>query len=318
MTPANIILHHYATSPFSEKVRLILGYKSVAWQSVMIPRIMPKPDVVALTGGYRRTPFMQIGADIYCDTALICDELERRFPSPTLYPTDAPRGLVDTLAMWADTALFWQGAVGYAFQPKAMAVIFADTPPDAAKAFALDRAAMRAGAPRIGPFESAGALKVFLQRLDSMLEAQPFLLSSRPSLADFSAYHPLWFVRRIEPIKSILDSTRNVLPWMDRMSAIGHGSVSKLSSAEAITLAHGSAAVTSDSPWQDEHGIDAGTRVTITPLDYAFDAVAGELVVSTANELAIKRTDERAGEVVVHFPRVGYKLERAAALSHNP
>ena len=70
------ILHHYPTSPFAEKIRLILGYKKLAWQSVIIPRIMPKPDLTALTGGYRRTPVMQIGADIYCDTALIADVLD--------------------------------------------------------------------------------------------------------------------------------------------------------------------------------------------------------------------------------------------------
>ncbi|MES3013082.1 MAG: glutathione S-transferase N-terminal domain-containing protein, partial [Pseudomonadota bacterium] len=69
---SELILHHYAGSPFSEKVRLILGFKGLAWRSVIVPNIMPKPDVVALTGGYRRTPFMQIGADIYCDTALMC------------------------------------------------------------------------------------------------------------------------------------------------------------------------------------------------------------------------------------------------------
>ena len=306
---SNIILHHYPTSPFSEKVRLILGYKAIAWQSVLIPRIMPKPDVVALTGGYRRTPFMQIESDIYCDTALICDELERRFPTPTLYPETVPQGLVDTLAQWADTTLFWQGSVGYVFQPKALAFLFADAPPEAAKAFAVDRAEMRKGTPRVGPAEAAGALKVFLHRLDAMLEHSPYLLSNTPSLADFSAYHPLWFVRRIEPIAGIFNSTTNVLPWMDRMAAIGHGTPSKYSSGDAIALAAATPTVVAPMPWQDEHGIEAGALVNITPLDYAFDPVAGALVVSTANHLAIKRVDERAGEVIVHFPRVGYVLE---------
>ena len=311
---SNIILHHYATSPFAEKTRLILGYKAISWQSVLIPQIMPKPDVVALTGGYRRTPFMQIGADIYCDTALIAEKLEQQFPTPSLYPQGVPRGLVDTVAQWADTTLFWQAAIGYAFQGKSMPFIFAGVPPEVAKAFATDRAAMRAGAPRVPAAESAGALRVFLQRLDSMLATQQFLLSSTPSLADFSAYHPLWFVRRIEPIAAILAGVKNVLPWMDRMAAIGHGTIAKLSSTEAIAIATtaGSRAESGDAPWQDEHGIDRGTQVAITPLDYAFNAVVGELVLSTSNELAIKRTDERAGEVVVHFPRVGYKLERVA------
>ena len=89
---ADIILHHYPTSPFSEKVRLVLGYKNLSWQSVVIPMIMPKPDVVALTGGYRKTPFMQIGADIYCDSALICDVLEHIQPTPALFPEMRRRG----------------------------------------------------------------------------------------------------------------------------------------------------------------------------------------------------------------------------------
>ena len=111
----DLILHHYSTSPFSEKIRLILGYKKLAWKSVVIPPIMPKPDVVALTGGYRKTPFLQIGADIYCDTALICDILEHRQPTPTLYPAHN-KGLARVLAQWADSTLFWT-AMAWNFSP---------------------------------------------------------------------------------------------------------------------------------------------------------------------------------------------------------
>src|ERR1700743_2148157 len=99
-----LILHHYAMSPFSEKIRLIFGLKKLAWRSVDIPPVMPKPDVVALTGGYRKTPVLQGGADIYCDTALIARVLEARQGEPTLYPADAP--LAVPLAQWADSYLF--------------------------------------------------------------------------------------------------------------------------------------------------------------------------------------------------------------------
>src|SRR3954468_23611809 len=102
----DIILHHYPTSPFAEKARLMLGFKKLAWKSVLIPAVMPKPDLTALTGGYRRTPVLQIGADIYCDTGLIADVLENIAPSPSLYPA-ATSGLAHTLAQWADTNLFW-------------------------------------------------------------------------------------------------------------------------------------------------------------------------------------------------------------------
>ena len=44
----DIILHHYETSPYAEKVRLGLGLKGLAWASVEIPVIMPKPDLTAL------------------------------------------------------------------------------------------------------------------------------------------------------------------------------------------------------------------------------------------------------------------------------
>src|ERR1700742_3341774 len=81
---ADLILHHYPNSPFAEKVRVGLGLKQLAWKSVIIPNMMPKPDLMPLTGGYRKTPVLQVGADIYCDTQLIMLEIERRCPKPPL------------------------------------------------------------------------------------------------------------------------------------------------------------------------------------------------------------------------------------------
>ena len=108
---ADLILHHYPQSPFAEKIRLILGLKGLDWRSVHIPMIMPKPDLVALTGGYRRTPVLQIGADVYCDTALMADVLEHLAPEPALFPP-SHKGLARVLAQWADTTLF-QVAMAY-------------------------------------------------------------------------------------------------------------------------------------------------------------------------------------------------------------
>src|SRR5690349_1472269 len=106
MAMADIILHHYPTSPFAEKVRRMLAFKKLEWQSVHIPRIMPKPDLMPLTGGYRRTPVLQIGADVYCDTALIAEVLERIQPEHSLYPPQVA-GMASILAQWADATLFW-------------------------------------------------------------------------------------------------------------------------------------------------------------------------------------------------------------------
>ena len=81
-----IIFHHYPNSPFSEKVRIAFGIKQLAWKSVEVPNILPKPDLMPLTGGYRKTPVMQIGADIFCDSQIILRELERRYPTPAIMP----------------------------------------------------------------------------------------------------------------------------------------------------------------------------------------------------------------------------------------
>ena len=64
----SLILHHYPQSPVAHKTRMALGIAGATWQSVEIPRIPPKPLLMPLTAGYRRTPVLQIGADIYCDS----------------------------------------------------------------------------------------------------------------------------------------------------------------------------------------------------------------------------------------------------------
>ena len=306
---SDLILHHYPTSPFSEKVRLILGYKKLAWQSVVIPMIMPKPDVVALTGGYRKTPFLQIGADVYCDSALICDVLEHIAPMPTLYP-EHNKGIARVLAQWGDTTLFW-AAMAYNFSPKGAAQMFGDGPPEHAKAFADDRAKMRLAVPRLPPADAAAAYKSYLRRLANMLEEQPFLLGSAPCVADFAACHPLWFTRHCtSSVAGILDATPGVLTWMDRMAAIGTGSMSKFNAAEAIAMAARSTPVAlPNEAFQNEHGIALGSRVVITSDSFGPEPTEGELIAATRTRYSLRRVDERAGEVHVHFPRIGYVLK---------
>lgn len=307
----DIIFHHYPISPFSEKIRLILGYKQLSWKSVMIPSIMPKPDLTALTGGYRRTPVLQIGADIYCDSALIAEVLERIAPSPSLYPP-AIAGLAKTLAQWADSTLFWT-VIAYTFQPAALSGILGDITPEQMKAFGADRAAMRANAPRMSLSEATGQLQEYLHRLENMLAGgAPWLLGAEASIADFSVYHSLWFIRRVAAVAGILEAYPALLRWMDKVAAMGHGTLEKMRSEQAIQIAHDAVpASAEDLDFVDTHGIALGERVAIMPTDYALDAVVGELFISSQNQLALRRTDERAGTVTVHFPRVGYQMKRA-------
>ena len=310
---ADLILHHYPTSPFAEKVRLVLGYKNLAWKSVIIPMVMPKPDVVALTGGYRKTPILQIGADVYCDTALICDVLEHLQPEPSLYP-EPSKGMGRTLAQWADTTLFWT-AMAYNFQPPGMAQVFANAPPDAAKAFAEDRQAMRQGMPRMPAADATAAYKSYLRRMSDMLDDWPFLLGALPSVADFAAYAPLWFTRTRTPVMAgIFDATPAVLAWMDRMADMGHSPFEKFSAAQAVAVAAASTpSVLLDDIFQNDHGIALGSQVTIRSENFGLEPTEGELIAATRMHYTLRRNDARAGTVHVHFPRIGYILKKVDA-----
>jgi glutathione S-transferase len=312
----DLILHHYPSSPFSEKVRLILGHKKLPWKSVLIPAIMPKPDVVALTGGYRRAPFLQVGADIYCDTSLICDVLEHVRPEPTLYPPHL-KGACRIFAQWADTTLFW-AAMAYNLQPKGAAHVFAKAPPEAAKAFGEDRKAMSGNMVRLRPADATSAYRSYLRRIANMVEEHEFLFGAEPCVADFSAYHGIWYTRvQVPVLADILAATPAVGEWMQRLEAIGHGPMSRLQPEDAIAIAKSlepqplASNLLIDSAFQDDHGIPLGSRVTITAESFGLEPTEGELIAATRTHYSIRREGERVGTVHVHFPRIGYVMRKA-------
>jgi len=302
-----LILHHYPMSPFAEKIRLIFGFKGLHWSSVLIPNIMPKPDVVALTGGYRKTPVLQIGADIYCDTALIADIIEERAPQPTLYPGGLA-GASRILAQWADSTLFWT-AIPYTMQPAGLAHMFEGTPPETVKAFGDDRMIFRANIPRMRPGDAIGAFALYLDRLEQTLGAQNFFFGSAATIADFSIFHCLWFVTRGGPVAKVLESYPALRSWRERIAAFGHGTHEKLDSGAAIDIARASSA--QESPGIiDTHGLARGDRVVIAATDTGVDPIEGALYGATRDRLSIAREDPRAGKVVVHFPRLGFELRK--------
>jgi glutathione S-transferase len=305
-----LVLHHYPGSPFSEKVRLVLGYKGLAWRSVHVPVIMPKPDVVALTGGYRRTPFLQIGADVYCDSALMCRVIDRLHPQPPLYPA-ATAGTAQMLAQWADATLFW-AAIPYTMQPAGVVHVMAGQPPEALKAFAADRAPFTAGMTRQTTADATVALQTYLGWLESHLaDGRRFLAGSEPTIADFSVAHCLWFVHLAPPVSHILDPFATVRAWYARVAAFGHGTSEPMTGAESIALA---AKARDHEPVRFEPGLGfaEGDAVTVTPTDYGRDPVAGTLVGLTRDEVVLARDDERAGRVHVHFPRLNFQIRKDA------
>ena len=298
-----ILFHQYDSSPFSEKVRVCLGIKKLTWGAVDQPVIMPKPDLVALTGGYRRIPVMQIGADIYCDSQLIVRELERRYPEHTLFP-QGDCGLAHANALWSDRVVF-QAAVAIIFGglgDKVPASFVADRSALSGRAF--DPAAMRAAVPHMEAQMRAHTALLS----DQLADGRAYLTGDLPGLVDANGYYNLWFLRSaFPPAERLFDSAPFVPDWMERVKSIGHGERMEVSREAALDIARTSQPMTGTIASRD--ALLEGIQVAVAADDYGRDAVRGMLVGSSEHHLSIRREDPRAGEVVVHFPRIGFSLQ---------
>ncbi|MBV9910304.1 MAG: glutathione S-transferase family protein [Hyphomicrobiales bacterium] len=311
--PYPIILHHFDRSPFSEKIRIVLGYKGLSWRSVRIPQIMPKPDLMPLTGGYRRTPVMQIGADVFCDTQIIIREIERRFPSPTLFPSGAA-GVPWALGSWTDRA-FFQNTVNLVFGtlgPKVPQEFIEDRSQLRGVRFDLDK--MRAAIPGM-----RDQMRGHLGWIEAQLSDGRQWLLGDFSLADISAYMNIWYVRSnlsadedraVAGVDKVFAGLKQVAAWEIRMRAVGDGTREEMSADEALAIAaKASPETTEENDPGDPNGRKVGDRVVVVPDDYGKVQVGGEIVSLSAQHIAIRRVDERVGEIVVHFPRAGFLVQ---------
>jgi glutathione S-transferase len=306
----DIILHHFDASPFGEKVCLILGLKGLAWRSVDAELIMPKPKLTALTGGYRKTPVMQIGADGYCDSRLIAVELEDRFPAPTLFPNGS-RGFCFALASWSDRDLH------IASSGLAIGTNRHQFP----EALMKDRKAY------FGDFMDVDRLDAEIPHLATQLRAHAdlveqqlsdgrrFLLGIEPSLADFHAYVEIMTARAHVPlVQQLFEPFVHLDAWELRVQAIGHGQQTLLSADEANAIARDMSPLAGKGvDPADRLGLSAGDIVTVMPDDYGREPVTGRLTTLTVHEVAVEREDPVTGALVVHFPRLGFSVTKAAA-----
>ncbi len=294
-----IILHHYWMSPYAEKVRKILGYKGLHWKSVEIPVVAPKPDLTVLTGGYRKTPVLQVGADIFCDSDCIARRLEQLAPEPTLFPPGT-ESFSYMIGEWQQE-LFTLAVH--------LATSIPGTIPDG---FIEDRMGMfDAGLDVERIIRELPAKRDQLRAKISLIEAQlkhgDFLIADAVSLADFSVYHPLFALMSAKELSSAFDPFPRTKAWMQRIDAFGHGNITKIEAQDAIEIARNSTPATSPTADDgDPNGRVPGDQVSIVHDSFGRDPSVGKLVSSSATEIAIGRHDDRVGEIVVHFPREHY------------
>ncbi len=301
-----IILHHYDASPFTQKAIKMLAIKRAHWRSVIQPMIAPKPDLVALTGGYRGTPVMQIGADLYVDSQRIAAELERRIPAPTLFPGGA--GVARMLCDFGD-AYFRAG----------LDIAIRELSPQWEPAFYRDRDAVFPDidfAAREARFPDACArLRACAAFIDVQLaDGRAFLMGPAPGLADIQVYVVNWFTRAAFGfVEGLFSQFHHLKPWEARMAALGEGARTEATVDAAFDAARNAVSTASPHVEKDDPlGLSVGARVRISPLTSARGDAVGDLVALTAEEVAIRPESAAFKSVVVHFPRLGYAVTRAS------
>ncbi|MEM7466876.1 MAG: glutathione S-transferase family protein [Pseudomonadota bacterium] len=306
---SDLIFHHYDFSNFSEKIRLVFGFKKLNWYSVEIPSHLPKPDYTPLTGGYRRTPALQIGADIFCDTRLIAQELEARFPSPSLFTkTQATlmAAMCETLAPWAEDNLLWPTAL------YVTGIHAADFP----QAFHSDRAQLhRKQTPTIQQVQSAG-LKYFsemraqLTNIEGLLShGKRFILGEEFTLADCIVYGAPWLLETIGGRSEVIEELARTRSWMSEVKSVGHGESTSLSPADALEVANSGTPQAQTEAIDLPNKVEVGESVMVSPRDEHSPA-HGVLVALTEKRIVIRVSNDRVDHVHVHFPRIGYRVSR--------
>jgi glutathione S-transferase len=295
-----LILHHYDASPFTQRVLRMLGLKRLAWRSVETPMLPPKDDLVALTGGYRGTPVLQVGADVYVDSQRIARELERRFPVPTLFPDGNP-GLAYAMVKWAD-AFFRAGL------HMAIALTSAGWPAE----FRRDRQQLfpDVNFDEVDLDHARSQLRAHASFVDQQLaDGRPFLSGAAPGLVDIHAWTVPWFARASMPVvNELLADLPRLADWERRVAELGEGTRTKSTADEAFAAARGAAPEPGRVEPGDAQGLTAGAEVEVMPDDTLRGAVRGRVVAAGPNQIAVERSHPRCGTVVVHFPRLGYRV----------
>lgn len=304
---ADLILHHYPPSPVSEKIRTGLGLKSLNWTSVEENRLPERPELFAMTGGYRRIPVLQVGADIYCDTQLIFRVLEDIAPQPSFFPAGGA-GLPFGLSRWADAEFF----------TSAMKVAFAPAVDDLPPALVADRQRLYLGPDgdltkeRADLPHTLAQLRAQLGWLDEALAGgADFLAGGSAGMADLLAWYLYWFVSgRYAQAGDFLAEFPALTAWAERMKAIGHGTSTDMSPAEALAVARAATPVTPErADPADPQGLAPGMAASVAPLtDSAENPVSGVIRSVGRDHIALTLETEAAGTVCVHFPRVGYRV----------
>ena len=305
---SDLILHHYWPSPFAHKIRMTLGMIGASWTSVEIPRVPPKPLLMPLTAGYRRTPVLQIGADVYCDTANIARALGESGYADKLLP-NAQRGRVMALASWID-----QSVVELAIRIVITSAI-GTAPPE----FIQDRGDLYFGPGWTPEGMKAGLpgarlqLEAQMSHLDDALAETGHMVGDTTSYADAGVGFLAWFLRgRWDGGPALLARYANIERLEDQLATDSEGAYTDMTPEAALELAKGSTSSAPSGISNAACDFEVGQRIRIRQRTQSSDPdIFGTLRYLDAWRVSIDHHSAETGDVVVHLPVAGYQIDAA-------
>lgn len=303
----SLILHHYPQSPVAHKVRMALGIAGASWQSVEIPRLPPKPLLVPLTAGYRRTPVLQIGADIYCDSQNIAHAIDQSGAPRRLFP-DQTYGLAMMISNWAETTLF----------DLSVRLVLTHALGKVPEEFIRDRgslyfepnwteASLRAALPSVMHElrASLGFVEAYLGATEGV-----YLAGHQPCYGDAAIGYICWFLRgRWDGGAALLANYPALCVLEAALDQLGDGQPQDLDAEAALAIAKAAKPQSPIGIIDGASSLAIGQRVMIRPKGETADPdVVGTLRYCDGMRISIDHNHEQVGDIAVHFPVVGYVM----------
>jgi len=307
MASPALILHQYDISPFSQKAQKMMGLKALSWQSVEMPMIAPKPDVEALTGGYRGTPVLQIGQDVFIDNWMIARALDAFDASgPAI---NAQGGLREAaLYAWGErlfTPLLHAALAAYQSEWDADFLadrkrVFPDVDFDTLDVSDPDRRSQ---------------VRAYLGTVEAQLElGQDFLGGLQVDSWDIHVWGMVWMIHSALPaLMPIVKNFPRLTDWYERMSALGTGDRVDVEIDVAWqALKDGPARPLPATPDQEPLAPWVGESVDIAAGSADRGSASGRLLAVDQEQVVLGVEPIRGEEAQVWFPRFGYHLRQRA------
>ncbi|EFW16237.1 hypothetical protein D8B26_006065 [Coccidioides posadasii str. Silveira] len=318
-----IVLFHYTFSPYARRVAWYLNLRGIRYSQCLQPPIMPRPDLAALGVQYRRIPVLMIGKDIFCDSRLIIQKLEERFPAGKLGADDGDGKAIEKLIdIWTTDG----GVFGRAAQ-----LIPMNTPLTSDPKFIADRLEFSNRKPLSNDSQSnpRGEGMVHAKQAFDIMETTLLadgrdwiLKTGKPTLADIQgvwvfdwmiglkgALDPAQISEQTYPItfawvsrfRKALSAARSTYPMPRTLT--GKEALDGLSRAD---FAEPEGTVDPADPLK----LEKGDEVLVFPTDTGVNRRdRGHIVALNAQEVVLQRkTADNRFDVRLHFPRTNFRI----------